>query len=101
RHTRSKRDWSSDVCSSDLHEGLAGDVRPQMYQPYLQAPWNSMALAVRTTADPAQVVNTVRQTVWSLDSEQPVYDISTMEQRLSEIGRASCRERVATTVGDG
>src|SRR5699024_11631179 len=22
RHTRSKRDWSSDVCSSDLYEGL-------------------------------------------------------------------------------
>src|SRR5699024_11292653 len=22
RHTRSKRDWSSDVCSSDLHDSL-------------------------------------------------------------------------------
>src|SRR5699024_11281985 len=22
RHTRSKRDWSSDVCSSDLHENM-------------------------------------------------------------------------------
>src|SRR5699024_11663246 len=24
RHTRSKRDWSSDVCSSDLDEGVHG-----------------------------------------------------------------------------
>src|SRR5699024_11945868 len=24
RHTRSKRDWSSDVCSSDLPEGATG-----------------------------------------------------------------------------
>src|SRR6266704_4528075 len=26
RHTRSKRDWSSDVCSSDLDAVVAGDV---------------------------------------------------------------------------
>src|SRR5207249_7640538 len=24
RHTRSKRDWSSDVCSSDLERGIVG-----------------------------------------------------------------------------
>src|SRR5699024_11855411 len=29
RHTRSKRDWSSDVCSSDLaHAGAAQDTAP-------------------------------------------------------------------------
>src|SRR5699024_11973908 len=27
RHTRSKRDWSSDVCSSDLDCGSLGDAR--------------------------------------------------------------------------
>src|SRR5699024_11902455 len=26
RHTRSKRDWSSDVCSSDLHYAATKDV---------------------------------------------------------------------------
>src|SRR5207249_8625684 len=25
RHTRSKRDWSSDVCSSDLHAGVGNE----------------------------------------------------------------------------
>src|SRR5699024_12196617 len=31
RHTRSKRDWSSDVCSSDLFLGISGtpDLVPQ------------------------------------------------------------------------
>ncbi len=72
------------VVADVRHEGLAGDVRPQMYQPYLQAPMNGMALAVRTAADPTQVVISIRQAVWSLDSEQPVYDVSTMEQRLSD-----------------
>src|SRR5699024_11808711 len=28
RHTRSKRDWSSDVCSSDLHAGGGLDGEP-------------------------------------------------------------------------
>ena len=43
-----------------------------------------MALAVRTAADPNQVANSIREAVWSLDAEQPIYDVSTMEQRLSE-----------------
>src|SRR5699024_11937243 len=29
RHTRSKRDWSSDVCSSDLGEGGGGGGGPK------------------------------------------------------------------------
>src|SRR5437868_4859195 len=36
RHTRSKRDWSSDVCSSDLLQGRA--VRSD---DYLRDPWSS------------------------------------------------------------
>src|SRR5207249_6985298 len=33
RHTRSKRDWSSDVCSSDLHlQNLADGVPPLLEQ---------------------------------------------------------------------
>src|SRR5699024_11598625 len=41
RHTRSKRDWSSDVCSSDLVAGdleggrrLIGILRPFVYRRY-------------------------------------------------------------------
>src|SRR5699024_11998119 len=32
RHTRSKRDWSSDVCSSDLGEGNFGTLFPSPSQ---------------------------------------------------------------------
>src|SRR5207249_8017097 len=31
RHTRSKRDWSSDVCSSDLHPVVSLQVIPQRH----------------------------------------------------------------------
>src|SRR5207249_5164137 len=52
RHTRSKRDWSSDVCSSDL---LTGDVAQCLINPFarlwierrvfrkLQQPWHGRA----------------------------------------------------------
>src|SRR5699024_12012214 len=33
RHTRSKRDWSSDVCSSDLLVGLLAHVRSVLVRP--------------------------------------------------------------------
>src|SRR5207249_7458461 len=33
RHTRSKRDWSSDVCSSDLQE--VGNWKRRLYRPLL------------------------------------------------------------------
>jgi putative ABC transport system permease protein len=72
------------VVADVKHEGLTGEVRPQMYQPYLQSPWNIMTLVVRTAGNPIQVTNTIRQTVWSLDSQEPVYDVSTMDHRLSD-----------------
>src|SRR5207249_5644642 len=32
RHTRSKRDWSSDVCSSDLRSGRCAAASPAVYR---------------------------------------------------------------------
>src|SRR5207249_8759293 len=50
RHTRSKRDWSSDVCSSDLRLGLAGSRRTQQRRPSLRrspsSSWDSTSTTV-------------------------------------------------------
>src|SRR6266704_4499022 len=37
RHTRSKRDWSSDVCSSDLPAGYSPDGHARFYEQVRQA----------------------------------------------------------------
>src|SRR5699024_11315031 len=37
RHTRSKRDWSSDVCSSDLETDTSGNI-------VSENPWNEIIL---------------------------------------------------------
>src|SRR5699024_11741943 len=77
RHTRSKRDWSSDVCSSDLHE-LRAEREPLPLRP---GPHLLAGNALRRSCVPAAGVLALGLG--------------------AEIGRASCRERVKDTGGDG
>ncbi len=71
--------------------GVAADVQlaaldraplPQMYLPYSQAAARSLAVVLRAPGDAASLAAQVRAAVASLDPEQPVYDVRTMEQRL-------------------
>jgi putative ABC transport system permease protein len=71
---------------------LTADLRPQIYVPYLQAPLSIMAVVVRTNRYSVGVSNAIAQTVLGLDSEQPVVNIKTMEQILSD----SLRQRSFT-----
>jgi putative ABC transport system permease protein len=61
------------------------DPKPQVYFPYTQVPYAYMAprdLVVRTAVDPLSLAAAVRSEVWAIDKEQPVSNISTMEQIL-------------------
>ena len=71
--------------------GVVGDVRnddidqpplPQVYVPLAQHPERSMALLVRTAGDASLLADAVRRTVRSLDANQPLSDIRTMEDVL-------------------
>jgi ABC-type antimicrobial peptide transport system permease subunit len=42
------------------------------------------ALVVQTNVDPLSLAGTVRRTVWEIDKDQPVSDINSMEQVVSE-----------------
>ena len=73
--------------------GVAGDVkhfmfdrgpRSTIYLPYAQMPRLRMSLALRSTADPMSIVSSVRAQVRSVDSDQPIYEIKTMEQLIGE-----------------
>jgi putative ABC transport system permease protein len=66
-------------------------VQPQLYLPFNQAPNDilpalapRMNLIVRTTADPLTLTAAVRRQVQALDPNQPVFNVSTMEQTLNE-----------------
>ena len=76
--------------------GIVGDVRQmglnepprqEMYFPYWQAEKNWMVprdLTIRTNGDPMTLVASVKRTVASIDPDQPISDIKTMDQWLDE-----------------
>jgi putative ABC transport system permease protein len=64
------------------HAALEGRPEPEMYAPFLQNPLLFMTLLVRTTGEPTSVAGPVRAAVWSVDKDQPVAPMVTMEQIL-------------------
>jgi putative ABC transport system permease protein len=84
--TASRNQWTAIV-------GVAGDIkhfmfdrepRLMVYLPYTQFPRLRMSLALRTSSDPASVVAAVRAQVQSVDNDQPVYEVKTMERLINE-----------------
>ena len=64
--------------------GLAKASEPAYYLPASQAPLGDMTVLIRTANDPTSVVAALRQAVWSIDPNQPISDVKTLEQIVSE-----------------
>src|SRR5205085_8535632 len=65
------------------HTGLTVDAKPQMYVPYVQRPVGGMYVVLHTYANTATAVAGMRNSVYSIDSDQPIYDIKTLDQWLA------------------
>jgi putative ABC transport system permease protein len=67
----------------DVRErGLEMDLKPGVYLPVAQVPfgWNIPSqLAVRTAMDPLSIAQAVRQAIWSVDKDQPISNLGTMD----------------------
>ncbi len=72
--------------------GMAGNIRqfgllsepvPQIYVPFEQSPGPRLDLLVRTRVEPASVTAAIRQAAASLDKDQPVYNVATMDELLA------------------
>ena len=67
----------------DIHQaGLDVAPKPEFYVPTLQVPVPPDSLAIRTNVEPGSVTSAVRQAIWSVDADQPITDIATMEEIL-------------------
>ena len=66
------------------HKALETEVMPEVYFPYQQLPGPYMNLVVRTASDPASMIPAIRSQVLSVDKDQPVSDIMTMDQRVAK-----------------
>ena len=58
-------------------------TKERVYRPATQQPPGAMALVLKTGLDPETLVAQVRSTVRSIDSEQPLADVRTMEEWVS------------------
>jgi putative ABC transport system permease protein len=68
------------------HMGLDAEEGAVIYQPHAQKrfPWlRWMTLVIRTDAEPSQMIAAVRSRLLEVDKEQPVYEISTMDDLLA------------------
>jgi putative ABC transport system permease protein len=54
-----------------------------IYWPYPQFPSIFNSIVVRTEGDPLRLVGAVKSQIWSVDSQQPIASVATMEQVLA------------------
>jgi predicted permease len=63
---------------------LDSDSRIALYLPQTQYPTRAMNVVLRSAADPAALAPAVKQQIHELDSDLPLYNVRTMNQRLDE-----------------
>ena len=72
------------VVSDFKHRGLARDAAPEIYVPFTQQTWSSMALVVRASAEPENIQVDVQKAIWEVDQRAPISNIHTMKQILGD-----------------
>ncbi len=59
------------------------DEHTQLYQPFAQASFTQLGLAVKAKGDPLALVPAIRKLVLTIDPQQPIYDVRAMDERLA------------------
>lgn len=70
------------VLETGKYGSLGEDPTEFMYMPNRQRFRSDMTVVARTPADPAAVMQSIRQLVRSMDPDMPVYDVRTMEDHM-------------------
>jgi putative ABC transport system permease protein len=63
---------------------LAGDLGEALYVPMAQMPRRNPSFALRTTGDPTALAADVRRAVWSVNPDQPVAQLRTLDAHVAE-----------------
>lgn len=78
------------VAADVKNKGLAQDTQAQLYLAFPQLPWGNMNLLVRSTVAPLSMTSAVREQIASVDPDQPVTGIQTVDE-LMDSSRAQPR----------
>jgi putative ABC transport system permease protein len=71
------------VVGNVKQQQLKDDFQPEMYIPAWHLPTPSMTLIVRADAPPENLINSIRQTVQSIDPDQPVRRAQTLQAAIA------------------
>lgn len=87
----------------DVHNGrLEQDPTLIAYVPYSLRGPNYGSVVVRTAGNPSQLMQAIRQTVWSLDSQLPVPPVVTMAELVDEaVATRRFQMQLSTAFGGG
>jgi putative ABC transport system permease protein len=71
--------------AADVHQqGLDRPAEPEIYVPFAQAPQSGFYVVLVASGNPGALGAPLRSMVFALNHQVPVYDVATLEQRLSE-----------------
>ena len=85
-HADSTSPWMTvvGVVANVKQYALDSDTRVALYAPHEQVLAGQMFVAVRTKGDPNSLAASVTQEARAIDPNVPIFDVKTMEQRISE-----------------
>jgi predicted permease len=73
------------VAEDVRHGGLEQDVQPEFFVPMDQVPSQEIELAVRSQIAAISLTDSMRKAVTAVDREQPLFNVETMDQRVSNL----------------
>jgi putative ABC transport system permease protein len=73
------------IAENVRHNGLTEEVQPEFYVPMEQIPPEQVDLILRTGAESVSAANAMREAVTAVDHEQPIFDVESMNERLSDL----------------
>jgi putative ABC transport system permease protein len=77
------------VVGNVRYDSLIDDSPPAVYFPHPELAYSFMTLVIRTDGDPTAIAPAVQREIRALDPNQPVSDVRTMEQVMSDwVGRS-------------
>jgi putative ABC transport system permease protein len=83
--TREPDWWEAVGVVGDIKSfGLEKETHSEIFRPFAQNPFPIMALTIRTSGDPMSLATAVRQEIWSVDKDQPLFKVLSLEQLASE-----------------
>lgn len=72
------------VARDTRYRGIREDPHPQVFVPYRQARMETIAIYARTAGDADAVMQSIRRAAAAIDPLVPIYEVSTLEDRVSQ-----------------